>query len=139
MRSATSALVLLTAGCAGSPPPADTPSQFQSAPLTAERTPRSRVLFRQTQSLGTDAPEAPAPGVGIRRRVDVHFRDASLSDVVRFLADAGHFSVVAEGNLAGKVDVDLKRVRPYDALVAIAQAHGARVTRRGSLVVVTGP
>ena len=71
--------------------------------------------------------------------MDVHFRDASLSDVVRFLADAGHFSVVAEGNLAGKVDVDLKRVRPYDALVAIAQAHGARVTRRGSLVVVTGP
>jgi hypothetical protein len=59
--------------------------------------------------------------------------------VARFLADAGRFSVVAEGNLSGRVTVDLHQVRPYEALLTIAQAQGAQVTREGSVVIVSGP
>lgn len=79
----------------------------------------------------------PPPPVGVQRRVDVRLQGAELGEALRFLADTGRFALVAEGELRGRVDVDLRRVRPYDALVAIAEAHGAQVRRKGPIVVVT--
>jgi type II secretory pathway component HofQ len=82
-------------------------------------------------------PERRLPPVGRRARVDVHFHDAELEEALRLLADAGGFAMVAEGELSGRVTLELRRVPPYEALVIIAEAHGARVTRQGRIVVVT--
>ncbi len=130
---------------AAAPPRETAPAEEAAAPPPAAAPtgrPRSRVLFREklTEARTLTQPEPPTPaGVGVRKRVDVRFRDAPLSEVARFLADAGRFSVVAEGNLSGRVTVDLRQVRPYEALLTIAQAQGAQVTREGSVVIVRGP
>lgn len=75
--------------------------------------------------------------LGRRSRVNVRFANADLEEALRLLAEAGGFALIADGQLAGKVDADLRQVRPYEALVALAEAHGARVERRGPIVVVT--
>jgi len=82
-------------------------------------------------------PERRLAPIGRRARVDVHFHDAELEEALRLLADAGGFALVAEGELSGRVTLELRRVPPYEALVTIAEAHGARVTRQGRIVVVT--
>lgn len=75
--------------------------------------------------------------LGTRRFVNVRFARADLEDALRFLAEAGGFGLIADGELSGSVDADLRHVRPYEALVAIAEAHHAKVERKGRLVVVS--
>ncbi len=105
---------------------------------------RSRRLAtgETAKSMGTiviHAPQPPQdPPVGIGRRVDVRFVDADFDNVIRMLSDVGRFDVVTDGALPGKVSVDLRRVRPYEALVVLAQAHGLTLERRGNLVIVRG-
>jgi hypothetical protein len=70
------------------------------------------------------------------RRVDVSFHRAGLANALRFLSDRAGFSLVIDGAMDGEVTLDLRRVDPYDALVAIAEAHGAEVTTRDSMVIV---
>jgi type II secretory pathway component HofQ len=79
-----------------------------------------------------DAQAKPMKG----ERISVRFADADLGNALRFLADAGNFSLVARGNLSGRVNLELEDVRPYDALVFLAAAHGLVVERRGSVVLV---
>jgi hypothetical protein len=69
----------------------------------------------------------------------VRFADAELEEALRLLADAGGLALVADGELSGRVNADLRRVRPYEALVALAEAYGARVERRGTILLVTAP
>ena len=136
--------------CAGPPPepaaPPPTPAASRAS-LDAslerwravhDRGARSRTLFRSPEPRTIAPPIEPEPRVlGVRQRVDVRFRRADLDDALRFLADAGRFALVTDGSLTGAVSVDLRAVRPYDALVAIARAHGAEVEQSGNVVIVT--
>jgi len=82
-------------------------------------------------------PDPLTESLGTRTKMDVRFYEAELEEALRLLAEAGGFAFVAEGELPGRVTTELRNVRPYDALVVIARAHGARVTRRGTVLVVT--
>ena len=138
--------VFLCAGCAAAPLPEpakpDTRS-LDAALAEHDAETRSAVSARTLEPLETRIIAPPPPTadrpVGIRKHVDVRFHDADLADVARMLGDAGRFPVVTSGALTQKVSVDLKRVHPYEALVAIAEAHGCSVTRRGDIVVIRGP
>lgn len=104
--------------------------------------PRSETLSgprpeERWQPRTLEAHERPLPPLGRRALVDVQLADAELEEALRLLAEAGGFAFVAEGQLAGRVNVRMRRVRPYEALVTIAEAHGAAVARRGNIVVVT--
>jgi type II secretory pathway component HofQ len=83
------------------------------------------------------APDPLTESLGSRTKMDVRFYEAELEEALRFLAEAGGFAFVAEGEISGRVTTELRGVRPYDALVVIARAYGAGVSRRGKVVVVT--
>ena len=80
-----------------------------------------------------------APARGVVRRgptVDVAFVGAPLREVMRMLADAAGLQLVIADDLDATVDVELRDVRPLDAMGAIAEAHGAHVVVRGDVVIV---
>lgn len=105
-------------------------------PAEAESMRMSQLRARwQPKSIGE--PTRVERPLGRRERVTVRFANAELEEALRLLADAGGFAMVADGDLAGRVNADLRQVRPYEALVSLAEAHGARVERRGAVVVVT--
>lgn len=110
---------------------------------TAQRAPRvleSRRLRELEARWSPKTLGAPAPverPLGRRERVTVRFAEAELGEALRLLADAGGFALVVDGELRGRVTADLRRVRPYSALISLAETHGARVERRGSIVLVT--
>ena len=84
---------------------------------------------------------APALGAarGVVRRgptVDVAIVGAPLREVMRMLADAAGLQLVIADDLDATVDVELRDVRPVDAMGAIAEAHGAHVVVRGDVVIV---
>lgn len=70
------------------------------------------------------------------RRIHVAFRRAPLSEALRLLADEAHVQLVIADDLSGEVSVRLRAVRPYDAMLALAEAHGADVLRNGELVII---
>jgi hypothetical protein len=138
--------MLLTA-CSTSVPPAREPENISSSLDAAiEETVRAhddqRVVSRRMSTPKSmevkriGEPPRSLPPLGRRTRVDVHFRDADLGDALRFLAEAGEFALIADGKLPGKVNADMRRVVPYDAVVALAEAHGANVERSGRILVV---
>ena len=67
----------------------------------------------------------------------VKLRQAPLESALRLLAEAGEFNLLLEGDLTQPVSGDLKNVDPYEALLALAGAHGAYVSFNGQIVVVT--
>ena len=83
--------------------------------------------------VAAEAPSRPPP-VGPRT---VKLRQAPLESAMRLLAEAGNFNLLLEGDLSKPVSGDLKDVEPYEALVALAGAHGAFVRFDGRIVVVT--
>ena len=83
--------------------------------------------------VASEAPSRPPP-VGPRT---VKLRQAPLESALRLLAEAGDFNLLLEGDLSKPVSGDLKDVDPYEALVALAGAHGAFVRFDGRIVVVT--
>jgi type II secretory pathway component HofQ len=72
----------------------------------------------------------------VRRTRDIRFHRASLANAARLLGEAGDFDVVVADDVGGEVSLDLRRVDPYLALVAIANARGAVVERQGRMVIV---
>jgi hypothetical protein len=70
------------------------------------------------------------------RRVDVRFAHADLVNALRFLADEARVQLVVDEGVGGTVTLALRDVDPYQALVAIAEAHGARVEPAHGFVVV---
>jgi hypothetical protein len=64
-------------------------------------------------------------------------RAARLDDAFRALADAGRFDLVLEGDFSRPVSLALFDVEPFEALAALAEAHGARLSyRKGTVIVV---
>lgn len=108
------------------------------APALVTRESRT-IRVEREPTAPTDFDSGPRDGTRRIRRgrqVDVSFREADLANALRFLASAGGIDLVLSGGLAGTVTVELRRVRALDAIVALAEAHGATVeTHRGIVVV----
>ncbi|MBW2528132.1 MAG: hypothetical protein JRI23_28390 [Deltaproteobacteria bacterium] len=85
-----------------------------------------------------DRPAEPLPARPRRvGRRDVRFEGATLENAFRLLADAGRFDLVLDGDFGQAVSQVLRNVEPYDALLALAEAHGAWVSCRGTVVTVS--
>ena len=69
-------------------------------------------------------------------RIDISFQRADLVHAFQFLAEAGQFNLVLESGLTGQVSATLRDVEPYDALVALAEANGAKVEYEARIVSV---
>lgn len=82
------------------------------------------------------APVAPPQRHGSQRRINLSLHRAELANALRLIAEAGRLNLVVEEGVTGEVSVELKRVRAYDALVALAEAHGAVVEPRGNILIV---
>ncbi len=97
----------------------------------------SRTLFEQPPVVVREqaSPVSPSrpPRVGL---VDLDIQRADLANAARLLADAGRFNVVVEEGLSGSVTAQLRRVDPYQALVALAETHGAIVVYEDGIVLV---
>ena len=108
---------------------------ISAAPATAE--PRSVKLGALTGgTVHIEPPPAPPARPRASRRVALALQHADLSNAMQLLADAGHFNLVLESGLSGQVSASLVDVEPYEALVALADANGARVEYENRIVVV---
>jgi hypothetical protein len=67
---------------------------------------------------------------------DIQLHGARLDNALRMLAQEGRFNLVVRGDLALPISIDLKAVDPYEALLAIAQAHGIEVRYSDNIVIV---
>lgn len=106
--------------------------QGPDGPYEAIHDGEGRTMVPQAP-IAQDTPARPPP-VGPRT---VKLRQAPLESALRLLADAGQFNLLLEGDLSQPVSGDLKNVDPYEALLALASAHGAYVSFDGQIVVVT--
>jgi len=130
------------AGATATPPPSGPPRVDDHAaarwddggPVAGART--LRADGARPAAARTPGPARQAHTASSGRRVNARFDDADLSDALRMLADAAGRSLVVGDGVAGRVTLDLQRVDPLSALIALAEAHGARVSTRGSIVVV---
>jgi hypothetical protein len=99
--------------------------------------PGHTTLTTPPETTHTITVHEPAPtrprGVGPR---DIHLHGARLDNALRMLAQEGRFKLVVRGDLALTISIDLKAVDPYEALLAIAQAHGLEVRYSDSIVTV---
>jgi hypothetical protein len=81
-----------------------------------------------------DAGEARPRGVGKR---NIALKRARLDNALRYLAHEGRFNLVVEGDMAEPVTVELRGVEPYDAAMALAEAHNLSVTSHRGIVIVS--
>ncbi len=111
------------------------PHLLESAPdqnLAVASDPASRF---QTRSIGpTHKPPTTRPRRVGRRDIKLHH--ARLDNAFRLLANVGKFNLVVQGDFTKTVSLALRRVEPYDALLALAQSNQARVELRDNIVVV---
>lgn len=109
-------------------PPSRTLSEGgEPAAPTADDRPRTHTIG------GSAEPQ------GVVRRgplVDVSFQAAPLREVFRLLSDAAGINVIVDDGVTGTVSIDLRDVRPLDAMRAIAEAHGAVLETSGQTVLV---
>ncbi|MEM9070691.1 MAG: hypothetical protein AAGE52_19445 [Myxococcota bacterium] len=119
-----------------SEPTSETSPRLDAVALQEWTGPRSRTLFVEEARRVEAPPSEPRPPRR-RDRVDVSFRRAPLSDALRFLADRAGINLVVEDNVQGEVSLQLRSIHPLDALEALAQAHGAQVSWRGNVAIVT--
>jgi hypothetical protein len=66
---------------------------------------------------------------------DVHLRGARLDTALQTLAKLSGYGVVIESELPTPVTLELESVEPYDALVALAEAHDVDVARDGDVLI----
>ncbi len=87
-----------------------------------------------TRTLGSPTVEPSRP----RRHapVDVTLHESDMANAFQLLADAGGFNLVMADHLEGRVSATLRSVDPYEALEAVAAAHGVEVRYDGRVVVV---
>jgi hypothetical protein len=93
------------------------------------------VLFAKRHVIGA-TPPAVSDRPKARHLIDVNLRQAKTADALQFLADAGGFNLVMQGDLALPVTVSLRRVDAFDALVIIASVQHLGVEMDRGIVVV---
>ena len=130
-------LVFASAGCAAAPAPTGRASRATLDDWVARHErPPAEGIHVSTQRHREHQARAHAPLERGGARIDVSFRQAPLSEALRLLASQARLQLVIADDLSGEVSLRLRRVRPYDALLALAEAHGADVLRDGDLVIV---
>ncbi len=93
------------------------------------------VMFAKRHVIGATPPAVSDRPKG-RHLIDVNLRQAKTADALQFLADAGGFNLVMQGDLALPVTVSLRRVDAFDALVIIASVQHLGVEMDRGIVVV---
>lgn len=68
--------------------------------------------------------------------MSVNLHEADLPNALHLLAEAGGFGLVIEGDLPGTVSIRLDDVDAFEALSAVAAAHGASALYERGVVVV---
>jgi hypothetical protein len=112
-------------------------SEWVSAEPTAAVAPRSVKLSALAGgTVHIEPPPAPPARPRLAKRVALELQRADLVNAMQLLADAGRFNLVLESGLSGQVSASLLDVEPYEALVALASANGARVEYENRIVVV---
>jgi hypothetical protein len=124
------------AGAREAPGRATEPSGVERAPAITLASP---VLRGETRRIGAPAEPHRSRPPGKRRLIDVALRHAELADALRFIADAGGFNMVLQGDPSASVTLELHRVDAFDALVTVAEAHGLVVDIQRGIVLVTPP
>jgi hypothetical protein len=137
-------LVALACAPAGTPPPRTSSADLDAwtsaedaAPVTMgnpERVPQTPPDRWRSQTIAAVVTEPPRPRRGAR--VDVSFHRSDMTSAFQLLADAGRFNLVMAEGLTGQVSATLRRIDPYDALKAVAEANGVEVRYEGGVVVV---
>lgn len=96
--------------------------------------------IEEGSTLRIGAPPAPGPSrPATHGLIDVDLKAAALGDALRFIADAGGFNLVVEGEPLTPITVKLRRVEAFDALLTVAEAHGLDVRFERGIVVVGTP
>lgn len=109
----------------------ETAFRADASPIaTPEPQPRSRF---DTQRIGVE-------DAGGRRfhgaPVDLDVKDASITEVLRLLADVGRVDIVVASDVTGKITLRLRRV-PWDqALDVVVRAKGLEAERDGDVILV---
>jgi len=123
-------LALLLAACASAPPAAVT--RADRAALDAWTQPEAAAIGSTAVSRAaprrrydTVRIERPRAGLPVRRgpRMDLRLERARLSNALRLLAEAANLGLVLGEGLDTEVSCDLRRVRPVEAMQALAEAH----------------
>ncbi len=130
------------AGCAAAPPPSV--ARVDSASLVAwacddaaDATPASIAVLRtrfETVRVAA-APARPTWPVARGPRIDVRFERARLGSALRLLADAADVGIVLGEGLEREISADLRRVRPLEAMHALAEAHHVELRIVGRTVI----
>jgi hypothetical protein len=87
-------------------------------------------------SLGP-ALEPPAPRPRRVGKRDIRMRNARLDNALRALAEIGRFNLVMHESHSEPVTLELRKVEPYDALLALAEARGMSIRYRRDIVIVS--
>ena len=68
------------------------------------------------------------------QRVDMEFKDASIHEILRLLADVGKVNIIVADNVSGNVTIRMRNV-PWDqALETVLQAKGLGFVRQGNMI-----
>lgn len=136
------------AGCGGSEPARTSGASIAdwTSAEGEDTRPRSRTIDARDDRASPIADDRPRSHVlggarerGVVRRgslVDVGFDGAELREVMRLLSQVAGVDVIVEEGVSGTVTVDLRDVRPLDAMRAIAEAHGATLELSGRMAIV---
>ena len=114
------------------PTPLDDEGAARAPTLTVRDAPHPRFT-----TLRIGASEARPARPPRRKHIDLDLKDAAVGNVLQFIADAGGFNLVVEGELAALVTLRLRDVDPFDALATVAEAEGLNVEMERGIVIVT--
>lgn len=73
---------------------------------------------------------------GSEKRVSIDLRDSDLVDVLKFLAQKGHFNIVVSPTIQGRVTLYLQDVKIADIIDIILQSHKLAYTHTDNIVYV---
>ncbi len=138
-RVLTYAALFVATACAG-PAASRAPTDIDRAiarweasdPESASSVALRRETFPRASSAALREPPIAMPR---GRVIDVRFEEASLAHALTMLADAANIGLVIGEGVEGTVSIDLRRVRPLDAMRALAEAHGVELALVGRTIV----
>lgn len=131
------ALVLLT-GCAAAPARVATRAELGAWTASERAAPEATTVRRERFETVRVASAPPAETLPFSRRgprIDVRLERARLSNALRFLAEQANLGIVIGDGLDQEISADLRRVRPVEAMQALAEAHHVELRIIGRTVI----